>query len=61
MKDLQSDSFIQCSRYTIVNKKCIEYIDYRNRYIKLRGVDELIEIGITLKKHFMNQIEGNVL
>ena len=51
-----SDSFIQCSRYTIVNKNYIDYIDYLSRYIKLKGMDKQMEIGRVMKKEFEEQM-----
>lgn len=53
LQELDSENFIQCSRYAIVNKKYIEHIDIANRYIKLRGYREPIEIGVMYKKVFV--------
>ena len=59
LKDLDSKLFIQCSRFSIVNRRYIQEIDYVNRYVKLQNVDKLIEIGVTMKKRFVEQIEEN--
>lgn len=56
LAEIDSDQFIRCSRYTIVNKQYIERIDYTNRYIKLRNVEEPIEIGAILKKSFKDSM-----
>lgn len=56
LAELNSDKFIQCSRYAIVNKDYIESIDTVNRFIKLKGRDEQIEIGIILKKKFLGDL-----
>ena len=56
LQELESDNFIQCSRYIIINKNYIELIDYVNRYIKLRGVKEAVEIGSSMKKKVMYEI-----
>lgn len=48
--DLASPNFIRCSRYHIINKLHIEYADFPNRFIKLKGVPHLIEIGEIMKK-----------
>lgn len=56
LAELKSDKFIQCSRYAIVNKDYIESIDTVNRYIKLTGRKEHIEIGVILKKKFMEDL-----
>lgn len=52
LKELDSPDFIQCSRYTIVNRNYIETIDYVNRYIKLKGGRGDLDIGVTMKKRF---------
>lgn len=54
LRELDSSNFIQCSRYTIINKDFVELIDYANRYIKLRGIDEEVEIGAAMKKRVMD-------
>lgn len=56
LQELDSDRFIQCSRYTIINKDFIEHIDIANRYIKLKGYLEPIEIGVMYKKFFMRNV-----
>ena len=56
LKDLNSNNFIQCSRYAIINKDYIDTIDPINRYITLKVENEPIEIGITLKNRFMKDI-----
>lgn len=59
LEELQSDKFVQCSRFTVINKDYIECIDEVNRYIKLYGRKELVEIGIVFKKRFMRDVRGN--
>lgn len=58
LQKLDSNSFIQCSRYCIVNRKYIEQIDYTNRFIKLKHVDSPIEMGIIMKKAFKNRVDN---
>lgn len=57
LEELNSKAFIPCSRYCIVNKKYVVQTDYVNRYVKLRHVDEPIEIGIIKKKFFKERME----
>ena len=57
LEELNSKSFVPCSRYCIVNKKYVVQTDYSNRYIKLRNVDKLLEIGIVMKKSFKERME----
>lgn len=57
LNELNSGSFVACSRYCIVNKKYIEQIDYANRYIKLKYVDNPVEIGIVMRKVFRENME----
>lgn len=59
LEELCSSKFVQCSRFTIINKDFIESIDEVNRYIKLRGRKELVEIGIIFKKRFMRNVRDN--
>lgn len=54
---LNKEKFISCSRYTIINKTYIEYVDYTNRYVKLRGVEETVEISASSLKRFRENID----
>ena len=56
LEELNSDRFIQCSRYAIINKDYVESIDTVNRYITLRGRTERIEIGVVFRKKFLADI-----
>lgn len=58
LKDLDSESFIQCSRNCIINRKYVEYTDYPNRFVKLQNVKEPIEIGVIMKKVFKQRMEN---
>jgi len=58
LKELDSQAFVQCSRSGIVNKEFIEHIDYTNRFIKLRNIDEPVEIGIIMKKAFKQRMDN---
>lgn len=58
MRDIDSDSFVRCSRYAIVNKRYVDQIDYTNRYVKMKYMDEPIEIGIIVKKAFKEAMEN---
>lgn len=56
LKALDSDQFIRCSRHIVINKKFVEAIDYANYYVKLKHIEEPIEIGVTFKKNFMDKM-----
>ncbi len=56
MKDLDHTDFLQCNRSMIVNKAYIEHIDSTNRYIKLKGLDTVVEIGSIMKKQFRDML-----
>lgn len=58
LHELDSESFVQCSRFVIVNRNFIEQIDYTNRYIRMRNITKPIEIGIVKGKAFRQQIEN---
>ena len=57
LSEIDSRSFIRCSRYTVVNRRYIKAVDYANNYIKLRGMDKTVEIGVIWKKRFMKEME----
>ncbi|MDE6627054.1 MAG: LytTR family transcriptional regulator DNA-binding domain-containing protein [Lachnospiraceae bacterium] len=59
LKELNSKSFIACSRYCIVNRKYIEQIDYVNRYIKLKYINSPVEIGVVMKKAFKEKMDDD--
>jgi len=58
MRELNSEAFIQCSRYVIINKNYIETIDYSNRYLKLKYISSPIEIGVVMKNKFKQRLEN---
>lgn len=58
LQQLDSDDFIQCSRYCIVNRKYIEHIDYTNRYVKMKHTERPVEIGVIMKKEFKKRVEN---
>lgn len=58
LKELDSEIFIQCSRFAIVNRNFIEEIDYTNRYIKLRECNEKVDIGLRMMKEFRQRVEN---
>lgn len=58
LKELGSSSFIQCNRGCIINKKYVEYVDSVNRYIKLQGVEQYVEIGRTMKEKVMYEFSN---
>lgn len=58
MNELGTDNFVQCNRGCIINKNYVEYVDSVNRYIKLRGVKEYVEIGRTMKEKVVNEFSN---
>ncbi len=50
LQEVDSPSFLQCSRNTVINKKYIRYVDIPNRYIAMEHYEGLVEIGITFVK-----------
>jgi len=47
--------FLQCSRTAIVNEKMIENIDLTNGYIRMKGINEPLEIGKSFRKKIMEK------
>lgn len=58
MEELGTRQFVQCSRSTILNRDYIDNIDVQNRYVRLKGVEQMVEIGTILKKKFLREIEN---
>lgn len=56
LREIDSKSFIQCSRYAIINKRYIEEIDYVNRYIKMKYISEPVEIGAIMKSRLKEKL-----
>lgn len=56
LKELDSDKYVQCNRSTIVNRDYIQNIDMVNRIVKMADDFGTVEIGKTMKKHFMDKI-----
>lgn len=57
LEELNSEKFIQCSRYLIVNRDFIEAVDTVNRYIKLKDGYGQIELGTAFKKKFLKALK----
>lgn len=56
MDELNSDKFVRCNRYNIINSDHIEEIDTVNRYIRMKSVKERIEIGLAYKKKLLRDL-----
>ena len=54
LEEADSDSLLQCSRSTIINKDYVQNIDPVNRYIRMKN-GEKAEIGITYKKRVLKE------
>ena len=55
---LDSDDFIQCNRSTIVNRKYIRSVDAVSRYIMLKYSEQILEVGIIMKKSFLEKLQN---
>lgn len=56
LKNLDSADFVQCNRSMVVNKAYIQQIDLVNRYIRLKGLTTVVEIGTSMKKQFKDML-----
>lgn len=54
--ELDSEDFLQCNRSTIVNHWFIREVDPVNRFIYLNECDDVLEIGVVLRKSFMKDL-----
>ena len=53
---IQTQEFIFSSKGVAINADYIEYVDLTNRYIKMRGVDQMLNIGERMKEQFWTQL-----
>ena len=58
LEEIDSDEFVMCNRGTIVNMSYIERIDSPDRYLYLKGVENAVEIGSSMKKEFMERFRN---
>lgn len=56
---LKTYGFLQCHRSIIVNRNYIERVDGVNRLIHLRGEEKEIEIGVKMKKDFLETLRND--
>lgn len=49
LKKLPDTMFVQCHRMFAVNVNEVEYYDKVNRIIKMKGCEDMVEIGVTYK------------
>ena len=56
LKELDSDDFVQCNRFVIVNRNYVETIDSVNRYVTFKNRTDSVEIGLTYKKNFLRRV-----
>lgn len=56
LKELNSDDFVQCNRFVIVNRNHVETVDPVNRYITFKDRKDVVEIGMTYKKNFLRRM-----
>lgn len=50
--------FLQCHRVFAVNRREVEYYDTVNRIVKLRGCEDVVEIGVTYKAEIGRLVSG---
>lgn len=62
LKKIQNHRFLYTTKGVVVNAAYIEYVDPTNRYVKMRNVDELLEIGVRMGESFLKEfyaLEGS--
>lgn len=57
LERIHTQSFASPTKGIAVNVDFIEYIDTTNRFVKLRGVDTLIDIGTRMRERFLAEIQ----
>ena len=58
MEKLPKEQFVQCHRMYVVNTEWIDYVDTVNQYIRMKGIEQPIEIGVTYKAEMRRWIHG---
>lgn len=53
MDRIQTQKFLVPTKGTAINIQYIEYVDATNRFVKMRGIKEPIDIGTRLKNQFI--------
>ena len=63
LMELDSDDFTLCNRRTIINIERIKSVDKVNRYIYMKDIDTVLEIGPVMKKQFLEELRkrGKIL
>lgn len=59
LKEVDSRSFLQCNRSTLVNKKYIRYVDLTNRCIGFEKPYGTVDIGPTFYKRVVKELQNN--
>ena len=60
LEELGHENFVRCSRGVIVSRDYIQYVDFNNRYLKIIGVDEPVEISSTMKRQLREALVKEV-
>lgn len=53
---IRTQDFLSPMRGVAINLRHIEYVDATNRFVKMRGYEEMISIGGRTKDRFMNEL-----
>jgi DNA-binding LytR/AlgR family response regulator len=57
LKKIRDERFVQCSRQAIINVDYIKEIDFVNRYVTLKEINKMVEIGSGMKNKFRDTLE----
>lgn len=53
---VKTQNFLYPIKGFAINVKYIEFVDSTNRYVKMRGVEQMIDIGTRMKEKFMKEL-----
>ena len=56
MQKMDDGRFVRCSRFVIVNMDYIERVDFTNRYVQMKGMERMLEIGTAIKERFKEEL-----
>lgn len=57
LERVHTQNFVSPTKGVAVNVDFIEYIDTTNRFVKMRGLDTLIDVGARMKDRFLSEIQ----
>lgn len=55
---LSKEKFVRCHRMFLINREQTEYYDLVNQFVKMRGYEDLVDIGTTYRQEIRRGLDG---